>query len=274
MRGTSRASLAELKERLVAAAGAAPEDARATAALGEELFAVVHLLDREHRLRRALSDPAKKPAEKVAVIRALLDGKVATATADLVAAAVSLRWSGPRDLADAMEHLAAIALVMSAEADGKLDDLEDELFRFSRVVEAEPRLRAVLSNPAAPAEGKRDLLGQLLDGKVTQPTLRLITEAAQHPRGRNLDTNLEEYARLAAERRERLVAVVRTASELSGAQRSRLAAALAALYGRRVHLNVILDPDVVGGLSVQVADEIIDGTLSSRLETVRRRLAS
>lgn len=279
MRGASRASLAELRERLTATSGdgrgdgAVTPDARAAARLGGELFAVVHLLDRQHSLRRTLSDPAKPPGEKVRVVRALLAGRVAQATEELAAAAVALRWSSPRDLADAVEQLAVIALVMSADAEGTLDDLEDGLFRFGRVVDSEPRLRAVLSDPTASPEGKHDLLTTLLEGKVAEPTLRLIDETAQHPRGRSLDANLEQYARLAAGWRQRLIAAVRTATELSGDQRNRLAAALGAVYGRQVHLNVVLDPGVIGGLSVQVGDEVIDGTVASRLETVRRRLA-
>jgi F-type H+-transporting ATPase subunit delta len=272
MRGTSRASLGEMKERFgeVIGDGAAAER---QAALGDELFAVVHLFDREHNLRRALSDPSKPADEKAAVTASLLNGKVSPDAAELVASAVRLRWSAPRDLADTLAQLAVTALVASAEADGHLDDLEDELFRFGRVVMAEPGLRAALSDVSASPARKRDLLEGLLRGKVTGQAMRLITEAASHPRGRSLEANLEEYAGLAAERRERLVAVVRTAAQLSGEQRQRLAAALAAVYGHPVHLNVVLDPGVIGGLSVQVGDEVVDGTVASRLETLRRRLA-
>ncbi len=280
MRGASRASLAELKERLAAelpeptrADETASQVARTAAALGEELFAFVHLLDREHGLRRTLSDPARSADQKAALVRALLEGKVAAAAAELAAAAAALRWSRPRDLTDAVEQLAVMAHLISAEAQGKLDDLEDELFRFGRVVAAEPRLRGALSDPSAAPERKRALLAELLEAKVTEPTLRLITEAAQYPRGRSLDRSLDEYALLAAERRQRLVAVVRTATELTGTQRSRLAAALAETYGHEVHLNVVLDPGVIGGLSVEVGGEVIDATVASRLKTLRRRLA-
>ena len=93
-------------------------------------------------------------------------------------------------------------------------------------------------------------------------------------RGRSLDASLEEYARLAAERRERLVAEVHVAIALTAQQRRRLAAALAAAYGRDVHLNVVLDPQVIGGMSVQIADEIIDGSMAGRLADLRRRLAA
>ncbi len=272
MKSTSRASLAEVKQRLAEVVDDAASRPQA-ATIGDELFAVVHLLDQQHGLRRALADPAKPAAEKAAVVGALLDGQVSPATVELTAAAVRLRWSGPRDLVDALDQLAVATLVADAEAEGQLDDLEDELFRFGRVVAAEPGLRSALSDAAASPERKRDLLTTLLGGKVTQQALRLITEAAQHPRGRSLDKNLDDYARLAAERRQRVVAVVRTATRLSDEQRRRLAAALAAAYGHEVHLNVVLDPGVTGGLSVQVGDEVIDGTVATRLAAVRRRLA-
>jgi F-type H+-transporting ATPase subunit delta len=141
-------------------------------------------------------------------------------------------------------------------------------------VNAEPELRTALSSPFFPAERKRGLLDALLGGKVTQATMRLVTQAAVQTRGRSLDASLEEYARLAAERRERLVAEVHVAIALSAEQRSRLAAALAAAYGHDVHLNIVLDPQVVGGVSVQIAGEVIDGSMASRLAEVRRRLAA
>jgi F-type H+-transporting ATPase subunit delta len=273
VRGVSRASLAEGREHLLAAlAGPAATDGTAMTA-GSELFAVVHLLDREHALRRALSDPAKPAGEKAAMIGGLLAGQVAPATAEFAAAAVRLRWSGPRDLTDALEQLAVTALMIAAEARGELDGLEDQLFRFGRVLLAAPDLRVALSNPFVSPERKRDLLASLLGGKISEAAMRLIAEAAGYPRGRSLDRSLTEYVRLAAEQRQRVVAVVRTATELSARQRARLATALAAAYGHEVQLNVVLDPHVLGGLAVQVGDEVIDGTVVSRLETVRRRLA-
>jgi F-type H+-transporting ATPase subunit delta len=141
------------------------------------------------------------------------------------------------------------------------------------VVNAEPDLRFALSSPFIAADRKRRLLDSLLAGKVTGPTLRLVTQAAVQGRGRSLDASLEEYARLTAERRERLVAEVHVAIPLTAEQRGRLVATLAAAYGRDVHLNVVLDPKVIGGMSVQIADEIIDGSMAGRLADLRRRLA-
>jgi F-type H+-transporting ATPase subunit delta len=270
VRGASRTSFAGLTERLEA------EDitsATVSTRLGNELFAVVGLLDTEHGLRRALSDPGKPAAEKAAVASALLHGKVTGRTETLVVAAVESRWATSGDMVDAIEQLAIEALVLTAEAENGLDDLEDGLFRFGRVVAAQPELRAALASTWLPGERKDELLSALLRGKVTPVTQRLVTQMVTHPRGRALPVALDMCASIAARRREQLVAVVRSAVELTAAQRRRLADTLAATYGHQVHLNIVIDPAVVGGISVQIGDELIDGTAARRLAAVRRKLA-
>jgi F-type H+-transporting ATPase subunit delta len=271
MRGVSRASYAELSERL-----SAEHITSATVAtrLANELFAVTGLLDTEHGLRRALSDPGKPAAEKGTVVSTLLHGKVTARAEALVVAAAEARWASSGDLADAIEQLAIEATVLAAEADDGLDDLEDGLFRFGRVVAANPDLRAALADPSLPFRGKRELLHTLLDGKVTPVTLGLIDQMVAHPRGRPLAVALDMCADVAARRRQQLIAVVRTAVELSASQRARLARALARSYGHDVHLDVVIDPSVMGGISVQIGDELIDGTVASRLAAVRRKLAA
>ena len=270
MRGASRASLADARERLAAALG----DGADAGQLGDELFWLAVLLDGEAGLRRMLSDPSREAEAKAGLVEALLAGKISAAALEQATGLVSGHWSAPGDLADAAEQLAVLAIAAEAENAGALDELEDELFRFGRVVNAQPDLRAGLSSPFIAAEHKEQLLDALLAGKVTPPALRLISQAALHPRGRNLEASLAEYARLVAERRERLVAEVHVATELSVDQRSRLAAALAAAYGHDVHLNVVLDPLVMGGMSVRIGDELIDGSMASRLAELRRRLAA
>jgi F-type H+-transporting ATPase subunit delta len=270
VRGASRASLAEAKEQLAAVISGGADLGQ----LGDELFAVAALLDAEAGLRRMLSDPAREAQAKTGVAGELLGSRIAPVTLELVRGLVSARWSEPADLPDAAEQLAALTIIEIADQQHQLDDLEDELFRFGRIVNAEPALRTALSSPFIPAERKRELLGTLLGGKVTEPTLRLVTQAAVQARARSLDASLEEYARLAAERRERLVAEVHVAVALTAAQRRRLAAALAASYGHDVHLNIVLDPRVIGGMSVQISGELIDGSMASRLAGLRRRLAS
>jgi F-type H+-transporting ATPase subunit delta len=270
MHGASRPSFADLRERL----SAAVQDRGQANVLGEELFAVVGLLDTEHGLRRSLSDPGKPAAEKAAVTEALLHGRVAPVTEELVVAAAESRWGSPGDMVDAIELLAVEALVIGAEYDRTLDDLEDELFRFGRLVAAQPALRAALAGTALPAGAKRDLLRTLLEGKVTPVALTLITQMVAHPRGRSLTAALDLCAEIAARRQRRLIAEVHSAVALSAEQRSRLAAALARDYGHEVHLNVVIDPTVVGGMSIQIGDERIDGTAVTRLAAIRRRLAA
>ncbi len=270
MQGASRTAFAQARERLIAAVADRP----AAATLADELFAVATLLGGEPGLRRALADPASAESARTGLVSDLLGGRVSQATLDLVASMVTARWSGPGDLPDAIEQLAVLATAADAEDQGQLDDLEDELFRFGRIVSAEPEFRSALSNPQLPADRKRGLLDQLLTGKVTPTALRLITQAAVHPRGRSLDASMEVYGRLAAEWRQRLIAVVRIATELTGSQRGQLAAVLARTYGRDIHLNVVIDPEVVGGMSIQIGDEFIDGTMASRLAQLRQRLAS
>ncbi|AQZ66228.1 ATP synthase delta chain [[Actinomadura] parvosata subsp. kistnae] len=268
MRGLSRTSLAGVEERFNAVAGSAD-----LGALSDELFAVADLLDREHGLRRALSDPARAAEQKAGVVRSLLDGKVSAAALATAEAAVSARWSRAGDLADVLERLGVVAAAAEAESQNRLDEVEDELFRFGRIVAANPELRRALADAAAPEEGKRELLRNLLEGKVAPSSLRLITQLVVHPRGRSLESGLEEVGHLVAQQRQRLVAVVRSAVELTAAQKERLAAWLRTSYGRDVHLNVEVDKRVLGGFSVRIGDEIIDTTIVGRIEEVRRRLA-
>ncbi|MEV4286626.1 F0F1 ATP synthase subunit delta [Nonomuraea bangladeshensis] len=268
MRGLSRTSLAEVEERFNAVAGSAD-----LGTLSDELFAVADLLDREHGLRRALSDQARPAEVKTRTVRALLEGKVGAVTLTTVESAVAARWSRAGDLADVLERLGVVAAAAEAESQSRLDDVEDELFRFGRVVAANPDLRRALADTAGPAEGKRQLLSDLLGGKVAPTSLRLITQVVLHPRGRSLEAGLEEFGQLVAQQRQRLVAVVRSAVELTEAQKRRLSSWLRTSYGRDVHLNVEVDKRVLGGFSVRIGDEIIDTTIVGRIEEVRRRLA-
>ena len=268
MRGASRASYAELRERLAATVPGAPIAAQ----VGDELFAVTRLLDSEHGLRRALADTTKPGEEKAALVTRLLRGRVAQATTDLVAEAAAARWATSGDLADAIEQLAIESLALAAQFDGTLDDLEDDLFRFGRVVSGQPQLRSALIGPTT-ADAKQGLLRDLLATKVSAPSLSLITQLLTHPRGRSPQAALDLAATIAAHRREQLIAVVRVATELTPAQRQRLARVLAAQHGRGIHLNVVYDPAIIGGMSVQIGDEMVDGTAASRLAEVRRKLA-
>lgn len=270
MRGISRASLAEVEARLEPLTRS-PETSME---LGNDLFDVAGVLASQPALRRALGDLSRPASARSALATAVFGGKIGDDALSLVTAVAAAHWSATGDLTDTVEQLAVQAVVSAAEAEGHLDDLEDELFRFGRVVVSTPELRIALTNPFLPASAKQQLLDELLADKVTPEALRLITEAAVSPLGRSLDVSLDSYARLAARRRERLIAEVHVAVPLTDRQRSRLAAALATTYGHLVHLNVVIDPKVTGGMVVRIGDDLIDGSVATRLAVARRGVAA
>ncbi|WEP00204.1 F0F1 ATP synthase subunit delta [Streptomyces sp. FXJ1.172] len=271
MHGASREALAAARERLDALTDSTSVDA---ASLADELAAVTALLDREAGLRRVLTDPAQQAEAKAELVQRLIGGQVSGPTADLVSGMARARWSQPRDLVDALEQLADIADLTAAEKRSTLDEVEDELFRFGRIVSSSTELRAALTDRTAGGQAKTELLHRLLGGRAKPATERLVARLVTVPRGRSLEAGLESLSKLAAERRDRMVAVVTSAVPLSDGQKQRLGAALAKLYGRRMHLNLDVDPEVVGGIRVQVGDEVINGSLADRLEDAARRMAS
>ena len=264
LRGPSADALDALGERLEGISG---NDA---AALGEDLFGVATVLRAEPGLRRVATDVSTDSAAKSGLLRQILDGKVSAPALDLVADAVERRWTRTRDLADALEHLAVLALVSSAGDDA--DRLSDELFAVEQLINEQHDLRTALSDPARSGPDKSRLLRDLLDGKTLPATQRLAQQALTGSH-RSVTVAIEEYQKIAADAHNQRVAEVRVAQELSGDEIDRLQAALSNQYGRTVHLNVVLDTEIIGGMRVEIGDDVIDGTVSGKLDDARRRLA-
>jgi F-type H+-transporting ATPase subunit delta len=266
--------------------------------LTDDLFAVVALLDREHALRRALADPATPSGARGALADHLFGGKIGRPALDVVSDVVKSRWSRAGDLLEGLESLARTAAFGVAEKDGSLDRVEDELFRFGRILDREPELSRLLSDTATPVDKRVALLREVLtdhdrgvvDGlvdrvrsalggddpvsKVAPVTATLLEQVVRNPRSRNLDVAAEELSELAAARRDRYVAHVRTPVRMTGEQEQRLTDSLTRLYGRPISLQVELDPDLLGGLVVRVGGELIDGSVAGRLAAARRALPS
>ena len=242
--------------------------------LADDLFAVVGLLDREHALRRALADPATPSGARGGLADRLFDGKIGRPALDVVSDVVKSRWSRAGDLLEGLESLARAAAFGVAEKDGSLDRVEDELFRFGRILDREPELSRLLSDTATPVDKRVGLLRDVLGEKVTPVTATLLEQAVRNPRSRNLDVAAEELSELAAARRDRYVAHVRTPVRMTGEQEQRLTDSLTRLYGRPISLQVELDPDLLGGLVVRVGGELIDGSVAGRLAAARRALPS
>lgn len=269
MQGISRATLADARERLETLL--AGLDAAAAGSLGEDLLGVAGLLSGTATLRRSLADPARSGEDRAALATRLLQGRIGADALDTVAGLVRGRWSATADLVDAVEDCGFEAVLAAAQAAGRLDAVEDELFRFARTIAGDRALREAFTGRSG---GDRGALAQrLLAGRCTPETLVLARRAATEPRGLRTEQVLEHVVELAAARRDRIVAHVVAAVPLDAAQRDRLAAVLHRQFGREVRLNVDVDPQVLGGLRVRVGSEVVDGTIASRLDDARRRIA-
>jgi F-type H+-transporting ATPase subunit delta len=241
------------------------------AALGADLFSVADVLREQPALRRASTDPRIPPETKNVLVRDVFASHVGEAAMDVAATSVTYRWTAGRDLPDALAHVAVVSDVKAADAAGDGDQLEEELFRFSRVVAESPELRDALSDPGRELADKQRLVRDLVDGKVTPAALTLLQRAVTTTH-LTVTSALEDFIEITSSTRGRMVARVWTARPLDGPETDRLATALGRVYGGTVHVNLIEDADVLGGLRIEIGDEVIDGTVRNRLEDARRRL--
>ena len=269
MRGSSRAAVLEGRPAFESAVTSGDP-----VVVADELFAVTALLDDNGTLRRTVADPSREGSDKSGLVTQLLGDKVSEGVSGLVAKLAAQRWSQERDLTDSLERYGVEAALKGAEDAGAIDRVEDELFRFERVVAESPQLRDALGNRQGVPAGKAELVGSLLRDKARPETVRLARQAVLAPRGRRFDRTIDEYLAIAAARRQQLTAVVPTAVDLTEEQRTRLAGALQRTYGKPVMLQVVHEEDVIGGIRVQVGDEVVDGTVLRRLDEAKRHLAS
>jgi F-type H+-transporting ATPase subunit delta len=270
VQGASRGSLASVRARLADLTG--DSDEAALQQLSGELFSVVTLLAGPGGIRRTLSDPAIDAGRKERFVDQLFGDHVSATTVDVLKQIARTRWSEPRDVVDALENLAVETALVHAERDGQLDEVEDGLFRFERILASEHALRAALTDRNLPADRKLELLHRLLDGKVADTTFALVQRAVLSPRGRTVERVLRDYSELAASRRERLIARVTRAVALSEDQQVRLTEALRASTGEDIRLQLIVDPGLIGGVTVRIGDEQIDGSVLRHLTEARRQL--
>jgi F-type H+-transporting ATPase subunit delta len=233
------------------------------------MFAVVDALESSPTLRRAVTDPGTPEGARRGLVHGLLDGKVDKAVVDLVAEAATLRWAGGRTFAAALERQAVRGQLIVADRNGDLENSEDELFRFARLVESSPELRNTLADRSIDLKRRQALVGDLLRGRATSAT-SLLAQRAVVARERTFGHTIEGYVTLAAAQKNRVVATVRVAAPLSSDQRGRLQTALSRQIGRQVIIQEVIDPGVLGGVRVELGGEVFEGTVAGRLEEARR----
>lgn len=263
-RGASADAVAALTDQVGAVAEAS------AAKVAEELFAVAATLRAEGTLRRFATDASVDAAARTGLVTQVFGGKVDPATLDVLTAAAARRWTRTRDLADALEHLGVVASVRAAGAES--GRLVDELFAVRELVKEHSDLRNALSDPSRTPADKAALVEGLLAGKVLPATVGLVEQSLAGSY-RTVAAALEDYEKIAADAHGQRVATVRVARPLGAAEEQRLTEALSRQYDRPVHLNVIVDPSLLGGLRVEIGDDVIDGTVVSRLDEARRKLA-
>jgi F-type H+-transporting ATPase subunit delta len=166
----------------------------------------------------------------------------------------------------------AEALFAVAEAEGELDAVEAQLYAFARMLEQQASFREALTDPALPVENKRGLIRDAIGERINPIALNLLTFLVEQGRARDMGPIVDTLAQVAAERRQRALAEVRSAVPLAPNQRERLAKALSDATGRQIELRVVVDPSVIGGVVARVGDEVFDGSVRSRLDEAKQRL--
>lgn len=243
-------------------------------AVADELFAALDVLDTSPALRRSVTDAAREPGERAGIMRSLFGSQAQTSTVQILEAVVSRRWSRERDLGDAIETLAVNVTAARAERDGLqgLETLEGALLGFRHVVAESHDVQRALTDPQAPEEATRRLAARLTPDAQAEARL-LIDRAVTSPRGLRPSALVEKFAGQIAARQQRWIAQVTVAKDLDSSNLEKLSASLDRYFGRELKLDVVVDPTVVGGIRVQVGDEVVDSTLAARLNSLGRTLA-
>ena len=269
MAGVSTESLSKVEEVLEAHASLQPLK------LAGELFALVDVLDHNGTLRRAVTDSSRDAAARQGIVNSVFDGKISSQAMAVLTNAVAQRWSEDSDLADALERAAVLAVTASAQSRGGVDALDEvlnELLTFVRTVDSNAQAQEALSDHQASKEAKKKLAVALGGPATTAEGVLLLERVGSNPRGLHAARAADEFAEIIVKRQNRYIARVTSAINLSQAQLERLGRALNAVYGRELKLDVSVDPAVLGGLRVQVGDEVIDGTVETRMSDLTRSI--
>ena len=267
MASSTRQSLVAAKQAI------APLLVSADIKFAEEIFAVGHAVAQSLQLRSILSDPSAEANVKSGALKAVFGSSISAATLEFVTKVVDLRWSTGQDLVGAFEQLGVFAVASIASAHQKLAAIESDLFAFQLAVDADQELQFALASKQADEASKLALVEALIGGKVAAESALLIQRSVTGARNRRISVVLEQFGKQVSAVAERLVATVTVAAALDAKQLDRLEAILAKSYGQSLKLNVEIDEALIGGVKVQIADEIIDGSLASRLTNAKLSLA-
>lgn len=271
MRGTSSTSLGEVLRHAESALRA---EIGGLEPVAEQLFEIADAIDSSNQLVRMLSDSGRPREVREAVVRELFGSRVGPEALGIAIEAVRSRWSEQSDLLEALELTGAAALLDSADRSGSAEQVEEELFEVSRLIDESPELSAALDDRRVSDDERGAVVDRLLAGR-TQPVVTALVRRAVVRRGMQKSSRrVLAFAEFASRRRQQKLATVESARPLDATQQARLGAILARIYDRPVQMNLRVDPEVVGGLRIQVGDDLYDATVLARLARARQQLAS
>ncbi|WP_223695060.1 F0F1 ATP synthase subunit delta [Leifsonia poae] len=248
----------------------AAQGTKADLATAEDLFAAGRVVADSAQLRAVVSDPSADPKGKAALVSQVFGPQLSAPAVELLVAIAGQRWSNQTDLLAAIEELGIRAIAQSAPVG---TDIASELFTFGGAVTSNADLELALRSKLADPAAKGALVDRLLAGKASDQTAAIVRQLVLQPRGRSIREGLREAARVVAAQSDLTIATVYTAKPLPADQLERLGAGLAKKYGAKLKINQIVDTAVMGGLRVQIGDDVIDGSIASRINDLRLQLA-
>ncbi|MEA9985187.1 MULTISPECIES: F0F1 ATP synthase subunit delta [Subtercola] len=265
MGSATREALASSKKALAAVPAGS-----LTLSIGEDLFAAGRIIGGSAQFRGLLADPSTEAAEKSALIDRVFRNDLGADALSLLTAITSAHWSTPDELLGGIEEIALRVIASSAPAGSSI---ESELFEFGEAVSSDSGLELAIGSNLGSPEAKVTLINTLLQGKASEQAVVIVRHLVQQPRGRRIAELLRSAATIVADEGNQSIATVTSATPIAPAQLDRLRSALGRSYGRELTINQVVDPSVLGGLRVQIGDDVIDGSIESRLNDLRHKLA-
>lgn len=241
--------------------------------IGNELFTITKVLDDSIQLELALTDPSRPVADKVAVLKELLGDNAHPMTMEIMTDLVSRRWSRARDIANAVEDFGVDAMMYYADATDATLQVSIELSELHSALLNLPVVRAKLYDYQATSEARVKLFREVFSGKtLNKVTMRLAEHATCNLRRRRYLETIQWLINKFSRHMGESMVTVTTATPLKKEQIKRLVEVYSAKVGRQVHINSVVDPTVLGGIRIQVGDEVTDNTVVAQLQNLHRKV--
>lgn len=263
MGSATKHALSELTRRIERAQAATIQDAA-------QLFGAVHEIIGSQHLRTALCRPGGQPQAKRDLVAAVFGTQLTSVCRDLVETASLLRWSNEREFVTGLQE---IAIRATSAFTGDHDRIGRELTFFLDTLDSSHELELELGSRLTPQSVKAELVERLLSIRVSRPTMLIIRNLVTHPFGRRIRRLVRWALDVVADQEQRSVATVTVARPLDNKTLNRLETSISKRWGRDITVNQVVDPNVLGGVRVQVGDDVIDDTALARLQNLRRQLA-